>query len=85
MNIINSNHEASVVVEATLLLSGTKPHGFNYLHSTDPRGCGIVVNWTMSWMGLTSPFLYQAVIQALLLLAGDVEQNPGPPKILKRG
>ena len=55
-----------------------------------PRpGCGIVVaNRTMrmmSWASLISVFLCQAVLQLLLLLAGDVEQNPGPPKILKQG
>ena len=39
----------------------------------------------MSWASLISVFLCQAVLQLLLLLAGDVEQNPGPPKILKQG
>ena len=39
----------------------------------------------MCWLTLISVFLCQAVIQLLLLLAGDVEQNPGPPKILKQG
>ena len=54
-----------------------------------PRpGCGIVANRTMRMMScasLISVFLCQAVLQLLLLLAGDVEQNPGPPKILKQG
>ena len=45
----------------------------------------MTVNTKMSWASLISVFLCQAVIQLLLLLAGDVEQNPGPPKILKQG
>ena len=49
-------------------------------------GCG-TVNFLKKMLRVSriSVFLCQAVIQLLLLLAGDVEQNPGPPKVLKQG